>query len=168
MGHVLSTCSNEALRHLLPLQPQLFDPRQRRFRLVLLGLPQLPGSSPADGGSSEGAGEHRSSLHLLFPPRAAAGLPTLRPEVHSEEAVDQGVKARVEEAKEEENVAEGWGHLLPGQHLGGEPVPQAEQVVRSPADDESQDDDGRHLEGAHAHPRNVVVGAAEVELPGLW
>lgn len=113
----------------------------------------------------ERVSQHRGDL--LFPPTAAAALLAFHLEVHGKEAIDEGVKARVEEAEEEEDVAEGRRHLLSGQHLWREPVPEAEHVVGCPTHNESQDDDGRHLQGAHARPGNVVVGAAKVELSGL-
>lgn len=46
--------------------------------------------------------------------------------------------------------------------LRKQPVPQAEQVVRSPADDERRDDHDAHLQSPHPGFGDVVVGAAEV------
>lgn len=63
-------------------------------------------------------------------------------------------------------MAEGWRNLSTGQHLRGEPVPDPQEVVRSPAHDERQDDDQRHLESPHPSPRDVVVGAPEVDFSG--
>lgn len=113
----------------------------------------------------ERIGQH--SVNLLFPSTAATAPPALYLEVHGKEAVDEGVKARVEETEEEEDVAEGRGDLFSGQHLWGEPVPEAKHVVGCPTDNESQNDDGGHLQGAHARPGNVVDGAAKVEFSGL-
>lgn len=125
-------------------------------------------NGPCSGnGSPEGAGEDRRGLWFRLPLSAAADPPALPPNVDGKEPIDEGVKARVEEAKEEEDVAEGRGYLLLGQHLRGEPVPQAEQVVGAPADHKGQDNDQGHPEGPCPHAGNVVVGTAEVELSGL-
>lgn len=109
---------------------------------------------------------HDASVVLQIGPRARrpAAPPEARVHVNSEQAVGDGVQAGVEEAEYEEHVGErvGDGLLHP---LGEEPVPQAQQVVRSPADDERRHDHDAHLQGPHASLGDVVVGAAQVDVP---
>lgn len=109
---------------------------------------------------------HDASVVLQIGPRArrSAAPPEARVHVNGEQAVGDGVQAGVEEAEYEEHVGErvGDGLLHP---LGEEPVPQAQQVVRSPADDERRHDHDAHLQGPHASLGDVVVGAAQVDVP---
>ena len=60
-------------------------------------------------------------------------------EVNGEQAVDERIQAGVEEPEDEQDVGQGVGDL-PLQVVGEEPVPQAQQVVWSPADNERRDD----------------------------
>lgn len=84
-------------------------------------------------------------------------------EMDGKQAVSDGVQTGVEEAKDEEHVSERMRHRL--LHLlGKEPVPQAQQVVGSPADDEGRHDDDAHLQSPHPGFGDVVVGAAEVHV----
>lgn len=80
-------------------------------------------------------------------------------EANGEEAIDDGVQAGVEKPEDEEDVSERVGHL-PLQVVGEEPVPQAQQVVRSPAHDEADDDDQAHLQSSHSGFGDVVLRAA--------
>lgn len=130
-----------------------------------MALASSPGGH-SRGGDAERAGQHGGGLGLLPTTGAAAGAPDLPAEVHCEEPIDEGVQTGIEEAKEEEDVAEGGRDLLPGQHVWGEPVPDAQEVVGSPAYDEGEDNDDGHLQGAQPGPRDIVVGAAEVDLLG--
>lgn len=84
-------------------------------------------------------------------------------EAYGEQAVNDGVNARVEKSKDEEDVGEGVRHLAL-QVVGEEPVPQTQQVVRSPADDEAEHDHDAHFQSPHSSSGNVVVGAAEIQL----
>lgn len=83
--------------------------------------------------------------------------------VDGKQAVSDGVQTSVEEAKDEEHVSERMRHRLL-HFLGKQPVPQAEQVVGSPADDEGRHDDDAHLQSPHPGFGDVVVGAAEVHV----
>ena len=77
---------------------------------------------------------------------AAAGS-QVGPEGGRVEAVDDGVAARVEVSEHKEAMVDVlWRER---QHLGLEPVPDAQQVVRSPAHDEGHHDDDGHLQGLH-------------------
>lgn len=69
--------------------------------------------------------------------------------------VNHRVGARVQQAEEKEAVVDVLGR--PVDHGRLEPVPQAQQVVRGPADDEGGDDHNRHLEGLHARLGDGVV-----------
>lgn len=110
---------------------------------------------------------HDASVVLQIGPRVGrpAAPAQARVHVNGEQAVGDGVQAGVEEAEYEEHVGErvGDGLLHP---LWEEPVPQAQQVVRSPADDEGRHDHDAHLQGPHASLGDVVVGAAQVDVPG--
>lgn len=83
--------------------------------------------------------------------------------VDGEQAVGDGVQARVEEAEDEEHVSERMRDRLL-HFLGKQPVPQAEQVVWSPADDEGRHDHDAHLQRPHPGFGDVVVRAAEVNV----
>lgn len=110
---------------------------------------------------------HDASVVLQIGPRVGrpAAPAQARVHVNGEQAVGDGVQAGVEEAEYEEHVGErvGDGLLHP---LWEEPVPQAQQVVRSPADDEGRHDHDAHLQRPHASLGDVVVGAAQVDVPG--
>lgn len=54
--------------------------------------------------------------------------------MNGEQAVDDWVQAGVDETEDEQDVGQ-WVRDLPLQILWEEPVPQAQQVVWSPADD---------------------------------
>lgn len=84
--------------------------------------------------------------------------------MNRKQAVDDGVEARVKEAKDEQHVGQRVGHRL--LHvLRVQPVPQTQQVVGGPADDEGRHDDDAHLQSPHPSFGDVVVGAAEVDVP---
>lgn len=84
------------------------------------------------------------------------------PERWREEAVDDRVAARVEVAEDEEEVVDVLWRVL--DHVGLEPVPDAQQVVRRPADDEGADDDHSHLQGLHPGLGDPVRSAASEAL----
>lgn len=86
-------------------------------------------------------------------------------EAYGEQAVDDGVQAGVKEPEDEQDVGEGVGDF-PLQVVWEEPVPQTQQVVRSPADDEADHDDDAHLQSSHSGFGDVVFGAAEIWLAG--
>lgn len=171
-GSGVASPSHEALHR--PPPAQLAPPSRRscarhHLQLVFSGSLQAVAGSPGRhgrGGDAEGTGEGGGDLLLVPATAAATSAPHLPAEMHREEPVDERIQARVEEAEEEEDVAERRRHLLPRQHLRGEPVPEAQEVVGRPADDEGEDDDDGHLERAHPGPGDVVVGAAELHLPG--
>lgn len=95
------------------------------------------------------------------PPEALA-------EVNGEEAVDDGVQAGIEEAKDEQNVGQRVGDL-PFQVIREEPVPQAQQVVGSPADDKGGDDDDAHFQGSHPSFGDVILGTPQMHfIGGHW
>lgn len=94
---------------------------------------------------------------------AAAAGGEVSPEGGRVEAVDDGVTAGVEVPEQEEGVV----HVLrcEAQHVGVEPVPEPQQVIRRPADHEGQHDDHRHLQ--RLHPRlwdDVSAAAPQVRL----
>lgn len=64
--------------------------------------------------------------------------------MNGEQAVDHGVQAGIEQPEDEQNVGQGVGHFSL-QVIRKEPVPQAQQVVRRPADDERGDDHNAHF-----------------------
>lgn len=64
--------------------------------------------------------------------------------VNRKQTVCDGVKTRVEEAKNKQHMSEGMRDSLL-HSLGKQPVPQAQQVVRGPADDERRHNDNTHL-----------------------
>lgn len=95
--------------------------------------------------------------------RGSAALFKALAKMDGKQAVGDGIQTRVEEAKDEEHVSERMRDRLL-HFLGKQPVPQAEQVVRSPADDEGRHDHDAHLQSPHAGFGDVVVGAAEVHV----
>lgn len=58
------------------------------------------------------------------------------PAAKGEGSIEEWIQGCIEQAKEKEDVAEAGGDL--SQHGGGEPVPQTQQVIRCPAEDERQ------------------------------
>ena len=108
---------------------------------------------------------HEASVSFRVSPRissAEASLQTLV-EVNGEQTVSDGVQTGVEEAKDKQHVGERVRDRL--LHFFGEqPVPQAQQVVRSPADDEGRHDDNAHLKSPHPRFGDVVVRAAEMHI----
>jgi len=101
-------------------------------------------------------------LRLRAVPTGTAAAP---PEGDGEEPIGDGVQAGIEEAKDEEDVGEGWWDLL----LHGswtEPVPQPQQVVGGPAEDEGGDDDQAHLQRAQPCPWDVAPRAPQRHVPG--
>lgn len=65
-------------------------------------------------------------------------------EAYGEEAIDDRVQAGVEKPKDEQDMREGvWD--FPFQVIWKEPVPQTQQVVRSPADYEADHYDDAHF-----------------------
>lgn len=71
------------------------------------------------------------------------------------QSINDRVGARVQQAKEEEAVVDILWHLL--DHGWLEPVPQAQEIVRGPADDEGGNNHYGHLEGLHACLGDVVI-----------
>lgn len=63
------------------------------------------------------------------------------------EAVDDRVAARVQVAKDKQHVVHILGGVLDHGRL--EPVPDPQQVVRCPTDDEGAHNHNRHLQGLH-------------------
>lgn len=110
------------------------------------------------GGSSGG---FIGSAPTLTATAAAAGG-DVGPEGGRVEAVDDGVAAGVEVAEDEEEVVDVLRRVL--DHVGLEPVPDAQQVVRRPADDEGADDDHGHLQGLHPGLGDPVCSAASEAL----
>lgn len=88
---------------------------------------------------------------------AAAGC-DVGPEGWRVEAVDDRVAAGVEVAEDEEGVVDVLGREA--HHVRLEPVPQAQQVVGSPAHHEGQHDHHRHLQSLHPSLRDDVGAAA--------
>lgn len=80
-------------------------------------------------------------------PRPAAAGGEVGPERWCVEAIDDGVAAGVQVPEHEEGVVDILRCDL--QHVGLEPVPDPQQVVRSPAYHEGQHDDHRHLQSLH-------------------
>lgn len=108
---------------------------------------------------------HKASVSFCFTPRVSTAEASLRTlaEVNGEQTVSDGVQTGVEEAKDKQHVSERMRDRL--LHFFGEqPVPQAQQVVRSPADDEGRHDDNAHLKSPHPCFRDVVVRAAEMHI----
>lgn len=85
--------------------------------------------------------------------------------MNGEEAVDDGVQAGIEEAKEEQNVGQRVRDL-PLQVIGEEPVPQAQQVVRRPADNERGDDHDAHFQSSHAGSGDVILRTSQMHFTG--
>lgn len=77
-------------------------------------------------------------------------------EVYGEQPVDDGVQAGVKKPKDEQDVGEGVRDLS-FQVIWEEPVPQTQQVVRSPADYEADHYDDAHLQSSHSRFWDVVV-----------
>lgn len=115
-------------------------------RLVLPTLRTLPGGQLVWG-----------SQRSVGPGPAAAGG-EVSPERRRVEAVDDGIAAGVQIPKNKESVVDIVRRDV--QHVGLEPVPDAQQVVGSPAHHEGQHDDHRHLQGLHPSFRDDVSAAA--------
>ncbi len=113
---------------------------------MLPALRTLPGGQPV----------RRSRRGVAPCPAAASG--EVRPEGRRVEAVDDGVTAGVQVPKHEEGVV--YVLRCDTQHVGLEPVPDSQQVVRSPAHHEGQHDDHRHLQSLHPSLRDDVSAAA--------
>lgn len=77
------------------------------------------------------------------------------PKRGSVESIDDRVSAGVQQAKEKEAVVDILRHLL--DHGWLEPVPQTQEVVWGPADDEGGNNHYGHLEGLHACLGDVVI-----------
>lgn len=95
----------------------------------------------------------------------AVTAPQASAEAYGEQAVNDGVEAGVEKSKDEKDVGEGVRHLSL-QVIWEEPVPQTQQVVRSPADYEAEHYDNAHFQSPHPSFGDVVLWAAEIEL--IW
>ena len=109
---------------------------------------------------------HKASVSFCFSPRVSTAKASLRTlvEVNGEQTVSDGVQTCVEEAKDKQHVSERMRDRL--LHFFGEqPIPQAQQVVWSPADDERRHDDNAHLKSPHPRFGDVVVRAAEMHIP---
>lgn len=89
--------------------------------------------------------------------------PQASAEAYGEQAVNDGVKAGVEKSKDKQDVGEGVRHLSL-QVIWEEPVPQTQQVVRSPADYEAEHYDDAHFQSPHPSFGDVVLRAAEIKL----
>ena len=77
-------------------------------------------------------------------------------EAHGEQAIDDWVQAGIEKPTDEEDVGEGVGDF-PLQVVWEEPVPQTQQVVWSPADDEADHYDDAHFQSSHSSFGDVVL-----------
>lgn len=77
-------------------------------------------------------------------------------ETYREQSVDNRVQAGVEKTEDEEDVGEGVRDLSL-QVVGEKPVPQAQQVVGSPAHYEAYHDDDTHFQGSHPRLGDVVL-----------
>ena len=64
----------------------------------------------------------------------------------------------MQQAEEEEEVVDIFWHLT--DHVGLEPVPQAQEVIRSPANDERRHYQNGHGESLHAGLGDVVILAS--------
>lgn len=117
-------------------------------RLVFPAVRTLAGRQPVQ----------RARRGVAVPPRPPAAGGEVGPEGRRVEAVDDGIAAGVQVPEHEEGVV----HVLrcDVQHLGLEPVPDPQQVVRSPAHHEGQNDDHRHLQCLHPSLRDDVSAAA--------
>lgn len=91
-------------------------------------------------------------------PRLVAARRQVGPEGRRVEAVDDGIAARVQVAEHEEGVVDVLGR--DPQHVGLEPVPDPQQVVRRPAHHEGQHDDHGHLQRLHPGLGDDVGAAA--------
>lgn len=111
---------------------------------------------------------HRAGGGVDPPPAGAAGhhVGQVGPERRREEAVDDRVAARVQVPKDKEQVVHVLWRVL--DHVRLEPVPDAQQVVGRPADDEGADDDHAHLQGLHPGLGDPVCPAASEALLVVW
>lgn len=92
------------------------------------------------------------------PGRAAAPAALqVRAERGRVQAVDDGVAAGVQVPEDEEKVVHVLGR--DPQHLGLEPVPDPQQVIRRPAHHEGKHDNQGHLQGLHPSFRDDVCAA---------
>lgn len=104
----------------------------------------------------------RLQRRVTRPPAAAGG--EVGPEGWRVEAVDDRVAAGVQVPKHKEGVVDVLRCDL--QHAGLKPVPDPQQVVRSPAHDKGQHDDHRHLQSLHPSLwDDVSATATQVRLP---
>lgn len=96
---------------------------------------------------------------LLVPGNGSFNAPEAQPHVLPKgggvQPINDGVSACVQQAKEKEAVIDVLWHLL--DHGRMEPVPQAQEVVRGPADDEGGNNHYGHLESLHACLGDVVI-----------
>lgn len=92
----------------------------------------------------QGSGSDWGGSGRCFRPLGAETGGEVGPEGGRVEAVDERVAAGVQVPEDEEGVV----NVLrcDAQHVGLEPVPDPQQVVRRPADQEGQHDDHRHLQ----------------------
>jgi len=123
---------------------------------------QSYGSHPSFGGQNSGRAFHLPVRHRRG---FAVAAPQPLAEAYGEQAVDDGVQAGVEKPKDEQDVGEGVGDF-PLQVVRKEPVPQTQQVVRSPADYEADHYDDAHFQSSHPGFGDVVLGASEMWLVG--
>lgn len=77
-------------------------------------------------------------------------------ETYGEKAIDDGIEAGVDKPKNEQDVGERVRDFAL-QVIREEPVPQTQQVVWSPADDEADHYDQAHLQGPHPGLGDVVL-----------
>lgn len=92
---------------------------------------------------------HRAGRGISVPTTTAAchHVSEVSPERRREEAVDHWVAARVQVAKDKKYVVYILWRML--DHLWLKPVPDPQQIVGGPADDEGANDRYGHLKGLH-------------------
>lgn len=146
-------------------------PAARGFGLSLSTVAALfTGGPPSLRGQSSGSTFQRLRYHLVsFTVWHHCGFAVAAPqplaEAYGEQAVDDGVQAGVEKPKDEQDVGEGVRDLSL-QVIWEEPVPQTQQVVRSPADYEADHYDDAHFQSSHSSFGDVVLWATEMWL--IW
>lgn len=109
----------------------------------------------------------RAAFHLPVGRQRGFAVAATQPlaEAYGEQAVDDGVQAGVEKSEDEEDVGEGVGDL-PLQVVREEPVPQTQQIVRSPADYEAHHYEDAHFQSSHSGFGDVVLRATQMWLVG--
>lgn len=103
-------------------------------------------------------GDSPGFLCQLVSRYTVATHPHILPEAGRVEAVDDGVRAGVEQAKQEQGVMDVLWHFL--NHAGLEPVPEPQEVIRGPAHDEGGHNHNRHFESFQSRFGDVVIFAS--------